>query len=108
MPPAPSTAPSAGVDTTALSDGIKNVLSIPHAAPAAPDVVTGLQVTTDSVQGLQGLPVAPSLQAAGGASILQPAVSVPSPAVVNIQHVALSPQPGGAPGSGASGPEGNM
>ena len=97
-----------GVDTTALSDGIKYVLSIPEAAPAAPDVVSGLQVTADAVQGLQGLPVAPALQAAGGASVLQPAVSVPSPAVVNIQHVALSPQPGGAPGSGASGPEGNM
>ena len=97
-----------GVDTTALSDGIKYVLSIPQAAPAAPDVATGLKVTADAVQGLQGLPVAPTLQAAGGASVLQPAVSVPSPAVVNIQHVALSPQPGGAPGSGASGPEGNM
>ncbi len=97
-----------GLAITALGDGLKYVLSIPHAAPAAPDVVTGLKVTTDSVQGLQGLPVAPSLQADGGASILQPAVSVPSPAVVNIQHVALSPQPGGAPGSGASGPEGNM
>jgi uncharacterized protein YukE len=97
-----------GVDITALGDGLKYVLSIPQVAPAAPDVVSGLQVTTDSVQGLQGLPVGPSLQAAGSVSVLQPAVSVPSPAVVNIQHVALSPQPGGAPGNGAAGPEGNM
>ena len=97
-----------GLETTAFGDGLKYDLSIPEAAPAAPDVVSGLHVTADAVQGLQGLPVAPALQVAGGASVLQPAVSVPSPAVVNIQHVALSPQPGDAPGSNVSGPEGNM
>jgi hypothetical protein len=70
--------------------------------------VSGLQVTTGSVQGLQGLPAAPAVQPAGGASVLQPAVSVASPAVVNIQHVALSPQPGGALGSDAPAPEGDM
>jgi hypothetical protein len=97
-----------GLETTAFDDGITNVVSVPAAAPAAPDVVSGLQVTTGSVQGLQGLPVAPAVQPAGGASVLQPAVSVSSPAVVNIQHVDLSPQPGSALGNGAPGLEGEM
>jgi hypothetical protein len=97
-----------GLESTAFNDGITHELSVPAAAPDAPDVVSGLQVTTDAVQGLQGLPVAPVVQPAGGASVLQPAVSVSSPAVVNIQHVALSPQPGGALGSDALGPEGEM
>lgn len=97
-----------GLETTSFDDGITHELSVPAAAPDAPDVVSGLQVTTGTVQGLQGLPAVPAVQPAGGASVLQPAVSVPSPAVVNIQHVALSPQPGGALGSHASGPEGNM
>lgn len=97
-----------GLETTAFDDGITHELSVPAAAPDAPDVVSGLQVTTGSVQGLQGLPAAPAVQPAGGASVLQPAVSVASPAVVNIQHVALSPQPGGALGSDAPAPEGDM
>ncbi len=97
-----------GLETTPFNNGITHELSVPAAAPEAPDVVSGLQMTTGAVQGLQGLPVAPAIQGAGGASVLQPAVSVASPAVVNIQHVALSPQPGGALGSDASGPEGDM
>jgi uncharacterized protein YukE len=91
-----------GAEITAFSDGLTHELSVPQVAADAPDVVSGLQVTADAVQGLQGVPVAPALQPAGGVSVLQPAVSVPSAAVVNIQHMALSPQPGGAPG-GASG-----
>lgn len=86
-----------GLAITTIGDGLTHELSIPPPAPDAPDVVSGLQVTAGSVQGLQGVPAAP-VQAAGDASILQPAVSVPSPAVVNIQHVALSPQPGGPEG----------
>jgi len=67
-------------------------------------VVSGLQVTADGVQGLQGLPVTPAaVQPAGGAGVLQPAVSVASPAVVNIQQVTISPQPSGAVGSGLEG-----
>jgi hypothetical protein len=77
-----------GLETTAFNDGLKYDLSIPAAAPDAPDVTSGLDVSAGSVQGLQGLPATP-VQGAGGAGVLQPAVSVPSPAVVNIQHVAL-------------------
>jgi uncharacterized protein YukE len=92
-----------GLEITAFGDGLTHDLSIPPAAPDAPDVVSGLQVTTDAVQGLQGLPVTPAVQPAGEAGVLQPAVSVPSPAVVNIQQVTISPQPSGAVGSGQEG-----
>lgn len=93
-----------GLETDAFHDGITYDLSIPNAAPDAPDVVSGLQVTTDAVQGLQGLPVTPAaVQPAGGAGVLQPAVSVASPAVVNIQQVTISPQPSGAVGYGQEG-----
>ena len=95
-----------GLETTAFDEGLKHELSIPEAAPDTPDVTSGLEVSAGSVQGLQGLPVIP-VQAAGGAGVLQPAVSVPSPAVVNIQHVTLTPLQG-APAGGASGLEGNM
>ena len=97
-----------GLETTAFDGGVTHELSVPAAAPDAPDVVSGLEVTTGAVQGLQGLPRAPAVQPAGGPGVLQPAASVASPAVVNIQHVAVSPQPGGAAGGDASGPEGDM
>jgi hypothetical protein len=92
-----------GLETDAFHDGITYDLSIPNATPDAPDVVSGLQVTTDAVQGLQGLPVTPAVQPPGGAGVLQPAVSVASPAVVNIQQVTISPQPSGAVGPGQEG-----
>lgn len=95
-----------GVDVTVLTDEFKHVLSLTEAAPDAPDVTSGLDVAANSVQPLQGLPVVTG-PAAGPAGVLQPAVSVPSPAVVNIQHVALTPLQG-APAGGASGLEGNM
>jgi uncharacterized protein YukE len=97
---------SSSLETTAFDAGIRYDLSIPQPAAGAPGVVSGLNVTAGAVQGLQGLPVSAG-QAAGGAGVLQPAVSVSSPAVVNIQHVALAPLQG-APDSGPSGLEGNM
>ena len=79
-------------------------VSIPEVASAGPDVVSGLQVVSSGIQGLQGLPSAP-LQGAAGTGIVQPAVSPASPAVVNIQHVSLSLQPSGAPGNAGAGAE---
>jgi uncharacterized protein YukE len=94
-----------GLEGTAAGD-ITHDLTVPPVSPDAPDVVSGLQVTVGSVQGLQGLPVAPAPSAAtGSAGVLQPAVSVPSPAVVSIQHVTINPQQGGAAGSDKSGQE---
>ena len=82
-----------GLEVTAFSDVISEH-NIPEAPAGAPDVVSGLQMTAGAVQGLQGLPDTPAVLGAGGsASVLQPAASVPSPAVVNIQHVTLGSGP---------------
>ncbi len=93
-----------GLEISTFTDGLKHEFTIPEDAAGAPDVVTGLHVTSGAVQGLQGLPVVPGPQASGGAAaILQPAVSLSSPAVVNIQHNTLSQPPGDTPGSSGSG-----
>jgi hypothetical protein len=98
-----------GVETTAFDDGMEHVLSVPEVAPSAPDLTDGLQITSDAVQGLQGLPVAPGAsQPTDGAGLLQPAVSPASPAVVNVQHITFSLQSSGATSNAGSDTEMGM
>jgi uncharacterized protein YukE len=79
--------------TTGLNDFLQNKIDVPAVTSQTPDdVVSGLLMTSSSVQGLQSLPT--STASAGSASFLQPAVGVPSPATVSIQRVRISPEVG--------------
>ena len=93
-----------GLETDAFHDGITYDLSIPNTAPDAPDMVSGLQVTTDAVQGCGGYPVTPAaVPPTHPRRPASPQISIASPAVVNIQQVTISPRPNGAVGYGQEG-----
>ncbi|HEX3753147.1 MAG TPA: hypothetical protein VHW06_21440 [Streptosporangiaceae bacterium] len=78
--------------TEGLNDLQRYEFEVPAVTSQTPDVVGGLLQTSGSLQGLQGLPV--TTASSESSSILQPAVGVPSPATVSVQHVSISQEVG--------------